>query len=153
MPRELGVDIDDMYVALGRVPNDGLVVLASGGVGLDVDAEGAVELQLQAVMVVSIARYIPNARGDRVCSSHGSILTLSLLPLATLHALRLQIRGDARQPLALLLQPLALDFQVARLLRDLELLGIQFEDLGGVVGGVVLREGVAVVGAEGLMGA
>ena len=54
MPRELGVNVDDVYVALGGVANDGLVVLASRGVGLDVNAEGAVELQLQAVMVVSM---------------------------------------------------------------------------------------------------
>ena len=54
MPRELGVNVDNMYVALGGVANDGLVVLASRGVGLDVNAEGAVELQLQAVMVVSM---------------------------------------------------------------------------------------------------
>lgn len=46
MPRELGVDVDDMHVAFGRVPDDGLVVLASGGVGLDVDAQRAVEFQL-----------------------------------------------------------------------------------------------------------
>lgn len=54
MPRELGVNVDNMYVALGGVANDGLVVLASRGVSLDVNAEGAVELQLQAVMVVSM---------------------------------------------------------------------------------------------------
>ena len=54
MPRELGVNVDDVYVALGGVANDGLVVLASRGVSLDVNAEGAVELQLQAVMVVSM---------------------------------------------------------------------------------------------------
>lgn len=54
MPRELGVDVDNMHVAFGRVPDDGLVVLASGGVGLDVDAQRAVEFQLQAVVFVSI---------------------------------------------------------------------------------------------------
>lgn len=90
---------------------------------------------------------------EQVCDLHSSILTLRLLPLPSLHALSLQIRRHTREPLALLLQPLALDLQVRRLLRDLELLGVEFEDLGGVVGGVVLREGVAVVGAEGLVGA
>jgi hypothetical protein len=151
MPRELGVDVDDMYVALGRVPNDGLVVLASGGVGLDVNTQRAVEFQLQAVMVVSTACYFRTMRQG--CDLHGSVLALSLLPLPTFHTLSLQICSYARKPLALLLQPLALDLQVRRLLRDLELLGIEFEDLSGVVGGVVLREGVAMVGAEGLVGA
>lgn len=89
----------------------------------------------------------------RLQNSHGSILALGLLPLPALHALCLQIGSHAGEPLALLLQPLALDLQVGGLLRDLELVGVQFEDLGGVVGGVVLREGVAVVGAESLVGA
>jgi hypothetical protein len=62
MPRELGVDIDDMHVALCRVANDGLVVLASGGVGLDVDTQRAVEFQLQADVVVSTACYFRTMR-------------------------------------------------------------------------------------------
>lgn len=44
VPRELGIDCDDVYVALGGVPDDGFVVLARCRVGLDVDAEGAVDL-------------------------------------------------------------------------------------------------------------
>jgi hypothetical protein len=93
------------------------------------------------------------ARCGRGADLHSSVLALSLLPLPTFHALRLQIGSHAREPLALLLQPLTLDLQVRRLLRDFELLGVKFEDLGGVVGGVVLRKGVAVVCAEGLVGA
>lgn len=54
VPRELGIDVYDMYVALGGIANDSLVVLAGRRVGLDVDAEGAVELELQSKILVSI---------------------------------------------------------------------------------------------------
>lgn len=51
---ELGVDVYDVHVSLCGVANDGLVVLASSGVGFDVDAEGTVELEFQSTMSVSI---------------------------------------------------------------------------------------------------
>jgi hypothetical protein len=54
VPRELGIDVYDMYVALGGIANDSLVVLAGRRVGLDVDAEGAVELELQSKILVNI---------------------------------------------------------------------------------------------------
>lgn len=43
-----------MYVALGGIANDSLVVFARRRIGLDVDAEGAVELELQSKILVSI---------------------------------------------------------------------------------------------------
>lgn len=51
--RELGVDVDDVHIALCRIPNDGLVVLACCSIGLDIDAEGAVQFQLESVRQVS----------------------------------------------------------------------------------------------------
>ena len=54
MPRELGIDVYDMYVALGGIANDSLVVFARCRVGLNVDAKGAVELELQSKILVSI---------------------------------------------------------------------------------------------------
>ena len=54
MPRELGIDVYDMYVALGGIANDSLVVFAGRRIGLDVDAEGAVELELQSKILVNI---------------------------------------------------------------------------------------------------
>jgi hypothetical protein len=50
-------------------------------------------------------------------------------------------------------QPLALNFQITRLFRNLEFLGIQTQDLGRVVDGVVLADGVCVVCAQRLVGA
>jgi hypothetical protein len=38
MPRELGIDIDDMHVSLGRIPYHGFVVLARRLVCFDVYA-------------------------------------------------------------------------------------------------------------------
>ena len=54
MPRELGIDVYDMHVSLCGVADDGLVVLAGSGVGFDVDAERAVELEFQSGLHVSI---------------------------------------------------------------------------------------------------
>lgn len=45
---ELGVDVDNVHIALCRVPDDGFVVLACCGVGFDVNAEGAVEFEFEA---------------------------------------------------------------------------------------------------------
>jgi hypothetical protein len=85
--------------------------------------------------------------------SHGSILTLRLLPLPSLNAFSFEILRDSAKSLALLLQSLALDLQITRLLRDLELLRIQSQDLCRVVRRVVLRECVAVICGERLVGA
>lgn len=49
VPRELGVNIDNVHIALCGIPNDSFVVLAGCGVGFDVDTECAVKLQLQTV--------------------------------------------------------------------------------------------------------
>jgi hypothetical protein len=48
VPRELGVDVDDVHITLCGIPDDGFVVLAGCWIGFDVDAEGAVELELQS---------------------------------------------------------------------------------------------------------
>jgi hypothetical protein len=61
VPRELGIDVYDMYVALGGIANDSLVVFARCRVGLDVDAEGTVELELQSRIFVSICASPPMA--------------------------------------------------------------------------------------------
>ena len=45
---ELGVDVDDMNVALCRVTNDSFVVLARRSIGLDINAEGAVEFEFES---------------------------------------------------------------------------------------------------------
>lgn len=49
LPRELGVDVDNVHVALCSVSDDGFVVLPGSLVSFDVDAECAVEFQLQSV--------------------------------------------------------------------------------------------------------
>lgn len=46
VPREFGVDVDNVHIALCGIANDGFVVLASCWVGFNVDAECAVEPQL-----------------------------------------------------------------------------------------------------------
>lgn len=48
MPRELGIDIDNMHVALGRIPNHSLVVLARRLIRLDIDAQRAIQLELES---------------------------------------------------------------------------------------------------------
>lgn len=50
MPRELGIDVDDVHIALCCVADDGLVVLACCRVGFYVDAECAVEFELETVV-------------------------------------------------------------------------------------------------------
>lgn len=47
LSRKVLVDVHDVDVSLCHVADDGLVVFACRWVGLDVDAEGAVELQFQ----------------------------------------------------------------------------------------------------------
>jgi hypothetical protein len=47
VPRELGVNVDHVHIALGRIPDYSLVILARRLVRLDVDAERAVQFQLQ----------------------------------------------------------------------------------------------------------
>lgn len=58
-------------------------------------------------------------------NSHGSILILGLFSLTPFDALGLQIARNARQPLALLLQSLALNLKIRRLLGNLEFLRVQ----------------------------
>jgi len=58
VPRELRIDVDNMHVSLCRIAHDRLVVFAGGGVGFDVDAEGAVELKLQSGVQVSMCVYL-----------------------------------------------------------------------------------------------
>jgi len=48
VPRKLRIDIDNMHIPLCRIAHDSLVVLAGSGVGFDVDAESAVEFELQS---------------------------------------------------------------------------------------------------------
>ena len=45
MPGELGVDVDNMYVSLCGVADNGFVVFAGRGVGFNIDAERAVEFE------------------------------------------------------------------------------------------------------------
>ena len=52
--RKLGINVDDVHIALGRIPNDGLVVLPRCRVSFNIDAECAVELELQSVVHVSM---------------------------------------------------------------------------------------------------
>jgi hypothetical protein len=54
VPREFGIDVYNVHVALGGIANDSLVVFAGRRIGLDVDAEGAVELELQSRIHISI---------------------------------------------------------------------------------------------------
>ena len=53
VPRELWINIDDMDVALCRIANNGLVVLAGCRVRFDIDAKGAVELEFQSAGATS----------------------------------------------------------------------------------------------------
>jgi len=57
VPRELRINVDNVHIPLCRIAYDSLVVFASSGVGFDIDAEGAVELELQSVVEVSICVY------------------------------------------------------------------------------------------------
>lgn len=84
---------------------------------------------------------------------HRSILILGLLTLSSLNAFGLEVLRNSAQPLALLLQSLAFNLQIARLLRDLELFCIESQNLRRVVCRVVLRERVAVVCGQCLVGA
>lgn len=43
-----------MHVSLGCIANDSLVVLASGRVSFDIDAEGTVEFEFQSTIAVSL---------------------------------------------------------------------------------------------------
>ena len=58
MPRELGINVDNMHIALRRVSDDGFVVLACCRVGFDVDAECAIEFELQSTDVLVRAHSI-----------------------------------------------------------------------------------------------
>ena len=53
MPGEFGVNVHNMHISLCSVADHGLVVLAGGWVGFDIDAEGAVELEFQPELLVS----------------------------------------------------------------------------------------------------
>jgi hypothetical protein len=53
MSRELGIDINNMHIALCRIPDNSFIVLSSCGISFDIDTESAVEFQLQSVSIVS----------------------------------------------------------------------------------------------------
>lgn len=134
-PRELRIDIDDMDVAFLIIPYDRLIEGAGFPVGLDIDAQTAVQPELQSVhkTQISIPSILlpphfspphPLQKQEKNRNSHHLILPLPLLP-TPFHPLPLHLRQHAPHPLQLGRQPLALDLQIARRLRDPELLGIQ----------------------------
>ena len=56
-----------MHVSLCRIAHDSLVVLAGSGVGFDVDAESAVELEFQSGVQVSIYIYLRMEKQNLHC--------------------------------------------------------------------------------------
>ena len=80
----------------------------------------------------------------------GIFLGRRLLP-PSLGPFNLEIAEHTAQPVEFAGQPLALNLEVGRLLRDLELLRVQAQDLAGVRRRVVLREREVVRARQGLV--
>jgi hypothetical protein len=80
-----------VYIALCCVSDNCFVVLACCCIGLDVDAEGAVYLELQSVDGQLIRSSIQYANADNL---HSSILLGPLFPLASLHPFSFQLAQD-----------------------------------------------------------
>jgi hypothetical protein len=126
-----------MHVTLRCVTNDGFVVLACRLVGLDIDTECAVEFELQSIHLVSTLLLANPEIGVKQLDLHCSILPGPLHNTA-FHTLLFQFHSRRRQSTQILLESLALDFQVTGLFRDLELLGVEAQDVARVVYRIVL---------------
>lgn len=70
MPRKLGIDVDDMHIALRCISNDGFIVLSRCDVGFDIDAESTVEFELQSVVHIRTRYFAPICRALPSCRAH-----------------------------------------------------------------------------------
>lgn len=86
VPRELGIDVDHVHIALCRIPDDSLVVLARCLVGFDIDAECAVELQLESVCALLVRTLPTTSTSCRIQDLHSCVLAGPRLN-ASLHTL------------------------------------------------------------------
>lgn len=126
-PRELGIDINHMDVALATVPDDGLVVVARL-VRLDIDTQGPVELQSKSAQRQQESYHENNPNAGSI---HSRILGFPFpsCSLVTLQPLSLQLRKPFLEHLKLALQPFGLNLQLGRGLGDAELFRVQSNHL------------------------
>ena len=114
---ELGIDSDDIDSPTSRIPDDSALELARSSILLGIDAQGAIDLQLEHVFILD-----------------------TLLPLAALVPGLLDHTQLVLEPPQLPLQSLALDLELRGGLRDAEFLSVEGEDVLGVAGWVVARD-------------
>lgn len=158
LAREFGVDVDNMHISLGRIADNSFVVFAGCWICFNVNAESAVELELQSEMSVSINLSLLQCQSREQGSCieryvemeehvHCSIFTWSLNN-TSLYALLFQFSCHTAKPSKILLQPLTLNLQITRLLRNLEFLRIQSQYLCCMICWIVLGQCVVVICAE-----
>lgn len=107
MSRKLGINIDNVHIALCRISDNSLVVLSRRLVGLNINTKSAVKFQLE-----SVSSQISNVplKVVMIKHIHSSILPTPLTPLPTFNTLLLQLRTHTPQSPQITRQPLALDF-------------------------------------------
>jgi len=143
----LAVHFDNIDISLRRIADDSSIEDPSIGILRHIDAERAVNLQLEPTESQSQQKH-PSQNKPQDNNIQNLIPLTLTPPPPTLHTLPLQNLQLRLQPRQLALQPLALDLNIIRALRDSELLRVQRQDLARVLAGVVPVFFVLVLGVQ-----